>query len=501
MSGNGPLPLLAPAITAFVGPTLRGPVNEPVAVNSFDHFRRHFGAHIDFSFVSHAVEQYFAHGGHAALVVRVANRARKARLEVPAGSQVLQLQARRPGSMEFLRVSVDYDRVEADPLRFNLVVQRVAEAGSELVEDQELYAAVSLDPHDSRYIGDALQDSELVQLAGPLPAQRPDATRPRHPGMPIPYLTASEFGTDGDAVTDYDIIGSNTAGTGLFALDRVDQVDLLCVPALPGRDIGSTTFMAAERYCERRKALLIWDPPASWTTPAAALQAMRGGALSSHNAVTYFPRVQRRDRAQGSASGLPAGGALAGMLANAARRGWWGSVEQCMRLVSGLVPAQALRDREASSLRRFGINAVRAVDGGACTFTGNVTLAGPNLIGRLWQRLDRRRVALFILSTLERTTRWAANAERDPDLGPKLERQMTTLLSALLEQGALAGMRAEQAFSVRAVISSTSDGGPVLQIGFALEQPGEFMVYEIVHGPRSSTIRALAGLEVRELVG
>jgi uncharacterized protein len=493
--------LLAPTVTAFVGPTRRGPVNAPVAVSSFDHFRRQFGDHCDFSFVSHAVEQYFAHGGHAALVVRVANRARKARIDVPAGSQILQLQARRPGSMEFIRVSIDYDRVETDPLRFNLVVQRVAEAGSELVEDQELYSAVSLDPHDARYIGDALQDSELVQLGGPLPVERPDATRPRHPGMPIPYLTSSEFGTDGDAVTDYDIIGSNAAGTGLFALDRVEQLDFLHVPVLPGRDVGSTTFMAAERYCERRKALLIWDPPASWTTPAAVLDAVRDGVLSSHNAVTYFPRVQRRDRWQGSGAGIPAGGALAGMLANAARRGWWGPVEQCTRLVSGFVPAQALSDREAGLLRRFGINALRAVDGGACAFAGNVTLAGPNLIGRLWQRLDRRRVALFILSTVERSTRWAANAECDPDLPSKLERQVTTLLSALLEQGALAGSRPDQAFSVRAVTASAGDGAAVLQLGFALERPGEFMVYEIVHGPRSSTIRSLAGLEMRELVG
>ena len=52
------------------------------------------------------------------------------------------------------------------------------------------------------------------------------------------------------------MIGSNSEGTGLFALDRCEQVDLVCVPSPPGRDLGSTSFVAATRYCERRRALL-----------------------------------------------------------------------------------------------------------------------------------------------------------------------------------------------------------------------------------------------------
>ncbi len=501
IAGNGTLPLLAPAVTAFVGRTDRGPLNEPVAVTSFEQFRRTFGGHVEFSFVSQAVEQYFAHGGHAALVVRVANRALKARIDIPAGPEALQLQARQPGSREFLRVSVDYDRVESDPRRFNLVVQRVGRPGSELVEDQELYSGISLDPEDPRYIVDALQDSELVRLAGPLPVQRPDATRPARPGLPIPYITLSAPGRDGDELTDYDIIGCSSAGTGLFALDRVEQVDFLCIPLPPVRDLGSTTFMAAERYCERRKALLVWDPPWRWKSAGDVVEAMRDGALSSHNAVTYFPHARRRDRDPRFVAGIPAGGALAGMLANAARRGWWGPLDQWMRIANGLVPGSTLSERDVVLLRRFGINAMCTVAGGSCVFTGNVTLAGPKLIGRLWQRLDRRRVALFILNTIERSTRWACGAVDDADLDSKMERQVDTLLSALYEQGALAGSRPEQAFSVRVIRVVDHGAVPVLRVGFALDRPSEFMVYEIVHGARSSSIRSLAGLEVGELVG
>src|SRR5690242_7292062 len=80
------IPLEPRTVVAFIGRTERGPLDEPVAIQSFDQFRRVFGGHCSFSFVSVAVEHFFLHGGEAAVVVRVANRAGRARLEVAAGA-------------------------------------------------------------------------------------------------------------------------------------------------------------------------------------------------------------------------------------------------------------------------------------------------------------------------------------------------------------------------------------------------------------------------------
>src|SRR5689334_3233646 len=120
--GSDVIPIVTPTVVAFIGRTERGPLNEPVVVKTFD----------DFSHV-------FAHGGAVAVIVRVANRATRATLDIPAGRETLRLQARQPGSREHLRVSVDYDRVERTPDKFNLVVQRVSRAGSQLVDDQEVF--------------------------------------------------------------------------------------------------------------------------------------------------------------------------------------------------------------------------------------------------------------------------------------------------------------------------------------------------------------------------
>ncbi|HUQ51141.1 MAG TPA: hypothetical protein VM692_02900, partial [Gammaproteobacteria bacterium] len=118
--GADVIPIIAPTVVAFIGRAERGPLNEPVVIKGFEQFSRVFGGHTSFSFLSLAVQHFFWHGGETAVVVRVANRATRATLELAAGREVLRLQARQPGSREHLRVSVDYDRVERTPDKFNL---------------------------------------------------------------------------------------------------------------------------------------------------------------------------------------------------------------------------------------------------------------------------------------------------------------------------------------------------------------------------------------------
>ena len=51
------------ATVAFVGRTLKGPLNEPVMVGDFARFQQVFGGLWTGSLLPHAVEQYFEHGG------------------------------------------------------------------------------------------------------------------------------------------------------------------------------------------------------------------------------------------------------------------------------------------------------------------------------------------------------------------------------------------------------------------------------------------------------
>jgi len=118
-------------IAAFVGRTLKGPINEPVPVRSFADYTRVFGGLWQPSTLSYAVEQFFENGGRCAVIVRVVNGARPPTLTLPTAAGKLTLRGVGAGSREFLRASVDYDAIDAkESDRFNLVVQRVRTAGS-----------------------------------------------------------------------------------------------------------------------------------------------------------------------------------------------------------------------------------------------------------------------------------------------------------------------------------------------------------------------------------
>src|SRR5204862_8137763 len=62
---------VATSITAFLGRTLRGAIQEPTSVNSFGDFERAFGG-VDPDYpLSYAVRDFYVNGGRRALIVRL----------------------------------------------------------------------------------------------------------------------------------------------------------------------------------------------------------------------------------------------------------------------------------------------------------------------------------------------------------------------------------------------------------------------------------------------
>jgi Bacteriophage tail sheath protein len=507
--GEEVIPIVAPTVAAFLGRTERGPLNEPVAIESFEEFRRAFGGHCGFSFVSHAVQHYFQHGGERAVVVRIANRALRATIEVPAGRERLRLQSRHPSSREYLRASIDYDRVERTADKFNLVVQRLSRPDSQLVEDQELFEGLSMDPTDERFVVDALHDSELVRLVGPLPSYRPEATCATYPGQAIPYLGTTSNGTDGEELTDYDIVGSNSEGTGLFALDRCENIDFICVPSPPGRDLGTTSFVAATRYCERRRALLIWDPPWSWSTADAAVLSLRGTGLVSQHAITYVPRVRPRGEFVRYPAGQPACGVVAGMLARCDRRGVWHRMPPMDTTLKGnLAPIFEVAGKQPATLQQLGVNTFIRLQPGVVALQGNATFAGVAAIDSLRQELGANRLIAFIVSSIERYTRWVFAARHSDQLAASLERQVWIFLSRLHRNGALASGNVEQSFFVRTAVppqgrdvADDLDVAITLRVGFAPRAPNEFLVYDFRYHAMSLMTEIVAVLDAERRLG
>lgn len=71
-SGVTPIAAVASSITAFIGPSRRGPLNRPVRVMTLSEFEAQFGVTSPTLETGHALRQYFLNGGREAWVVRVA---------------------------------------------------------------------------------------------------------------------------------------------------------------------------------------------------------------------------------------------------------------------------------------------------------------------------------------------------------------------------------------------------------------------------------------------
>jgi phage tail sheath protein FI len=494
---------LPSAVAAFVGRTLKGPVQRPVAVTSFSQFQQQFGGLWQPSTLSYAVEQFFDHGGSRAIIVRVANGARPPTVTLPAGTGKLRLAAVNPGSREYLRASVDYDGIpEGDADRFNLVIQRVRSAASELIEDQEIFRRASLRPDSGRCVVDLLLQSRLARVIEPLPAQRPD--RSAGPGgSAIGYAVSNADGDDGGPLTDYDIIGSAAAGTGLFALHGVEDFNFLCIPPLSReQDVGLSALLVAARYCRDRHAMLIVDPPASWTTARAALDGMRTWPFRSDNAVMFYPRVRALDRLRGRPEIFASCGAVAGMFARADELcPVWSAVDAGeMTLRPGVQPAVPVCDADRVRLTQIGVNSLReprtSPAGGAARVEARTLAAGGSGLVA-WKYLSARRLSLWIAASIERGTRWVLLEQNGPATWARACSLVDTFLEVLAEQGAFAGGGAgDRPFVIcdeRVNRPDTiADGRVNLLFGFATSRPGEFDTWLVTHHPAASRVRPVS---------
>ncbi len=501
-AGSGQSIAQAPtAITAFVGRCLRGPVNRAVTLGSFADYQRIFGGLWQPSTLSYSVEQYFENGGRTAIVVRVANGARCCTLSLPAGEQTLLLRALAPGTREFLRAAVDYDGIgDNEDDCFNLVLQRVRTPGSEHIEDQEIFRRVSLRADSSRNVTAVLAESELARVAGDLPAWRPDPTRHDDPRGIAGYVLSGPDADDGAPLTDYDIIGSAAQGTGLFALDAVDTFNFLCIPPLARDvDLGASTLLVANRYCRDHRALLFVDPPLAWDTAARAQAEMRDWPLPSDSACLFFPRLLGYDKLRGRFEAFAPCGAVAGALARAAELWpvWTSAQAEEAVLRPGLRLACAVDDEARARLAACGVNTAQTVRRPGREAPPACTLAGPGAGSADWRSLSARRLALMIVNSIERGTRWMLFEPNEPPTWRRAAAQVRAFLASLEERGAFAHREPGDRWFVlcdeRLNRERHREQGIVnLMFGFPAARAGGFHAYLVSHRAGGSRVQTVS---------
>ena len=486
-------------VTAFIGRALKGPVNQAVVIRCSEDYRRVFGGLWQPSTLSYAIEQYFENGGEECLVVRVCNGARAPTLRLAAGAERLTLIGLSPGTREFLRASVDYDGIGAQETdRFNLVIQRVRAPGSELIEEQEIFPRLSILPGAERNVLDTLSDSRLMRVLGPLPSQRPAPSA--SPAGGAGYTWCNADGDDGDPLSNYDIIGDATRGSGLFALRCAEPFNFLYVPPLArDRDVGLPALLVALRLCRERQAMLLLDPPMDWSDAAGVLRSLRAWPLFSEDALMFYPRLVAFDRLRGREEIFAPGATAAGLLVQLTARCpvWSAAADDELVLRVGARPAAIVTDLDRVRLAQGGVNVLHTVRTAVRARAGLRTLL-PEAAGKSeWRYAAARRLALFVMTSIERGTRWALFEPQGATLWAQLRAQVGAFFEALQDDGAFVGRSAEENYFVLCDerLNARSEGtgaGVQLLFGFAVSRPGEFHTCLVRHGAGGSSVRTVS---------
>jgi Bacteriophage tail sheath protein len=476
---------VATSITAFVGRAPRGYTNDPIEVQSFADYERSFGGLWADGPMSYAVQQYFMNGGTDALVVRVHKSATKATITLPAGGASLTLEAASEGAWSndlTALVDVHDTKDPTDPDLFNLMVSEL-DPGTGLPVSVETFRNISRNAAATRFITKVLaQQSNLVRVSGAVPVSRPDDSG----GTPV---ASNNDGTDGTAITDNEILGNAASRTGIWALDKADLFNLLCIPPLAfDTDVAYTTYQAAAAYCKGRRAMVLIDPQAGWSDVAAVISA--GADIDSvrdKNAILYFPRLRMADPLkENRLEDFVPCGVVAGICArtDAARGVWKAPAGQEATLVGVRELTFKMTDGQNGQLNPLGVNCLRTFPVVGNVVWGARTLDGADRLASEWKYVPVRRLALFLEETLYRGTQWVVFEPNDEPLWAQIRLNVGAFMHNMFRQGAFQGRTPREAYFVKCDKETTTqndiDLGIVnIVVGFAPLKPAEFVIIKI----------------------
>lgn len=256
------------------------------------------------------------------------------------------------------------------------------------------------------------------------------------------YVNPTQLGTDGTELTDYDLIGSRKARTGLFALENVESFDVLYLPPTgKSIDAGPAAILAAELYCRHRGAMLIVDPRSEWVTVEDAVHGVREMGYASPNMLGYFPRVMQRGGSDEPSR--PAGGAIAGLLCKQDRTyGPWQDLDQQgMGLRRMLVAAVDIDTGDRQQLNRAGLNVLKEGPAGRARLIGSVTMGRGSEAHREYASLSVRRFCLQIVNSIATAARWAVFEPDSATVAKRIRAQVLTYFYGLADLGAFADER------------------------------------------------------------
>ena len=241
---------------------------------------------------------------------------------------------------------------------------------------------------------------------------------------------------------------------------------------------------SASQLAQKRRALLLIDPPDGWDGPQAAVNtstgvnSLRVGLVKDRSAI-FYPKVKIIDK--GAEVNIGASGAIAGIAARIdATRGFWkapAGLEADLRGVVGV--EHQFSDDQNGVTYPNAINNIRLISGSVVNW-GARTMDGADALASEWRHMSIVRTALYIEESLYRGLKWAVFQPNDEPLYAEIRLSVGSFMHNLFRQGAFQGDTPKLSYSVQCDETTTTEsdrnlGIVNIHVGFAPLKPAEFI--------------------------
>lgn len=177
-------------------------------------------------------------------------------------------------------------------------------------EPLELYTNVSMEPENELdYVENRINGIDVDFVVTDLnSASDPGENRPVN--ITKEYLTGGNDGLTGLIASDF--VGSSASKTGLYALDKIQIINMACIP--DSQD--SVTQIGLMNYCEIRKFIFgILSSPKSLDTQGIVNYVNNTLAANTSRSAMYYPQVKVFNEKSGRDIIIPGDGHIAGIYA------------------------------------------------------------------------------------------------------------------------------------------------------------------------------------------
>ena len=483
------------AAGALVGALSRGPVSEPVLLNSWTQFVKTFGSLEDAYPTTWAAYNFFSNGGRQLYVKRIVGSSAAAASVIlvdrsQAALNTLTVSAANPGawgnelSVEILPAGTDN--------RFTLAVYGAPISNAANSNILEQFTDLSMDSTDPRYVVSVINSSSAYVRAQDLnsasvsPDDLPD----------IDGLQALSGGANGSAPT------RTNYSDALTTFDAIQNPLIFTVPAAAyiytpagttqERTLAVNIYGDLINYCELRgDAFAVIDTPQGQTVAEAKtfITDVKAAAPDSDGgcAAAYFPWLLIPDtlRASGGATRAQAPGAamIGQFLATDASRGVFKTPAGLTnRVALAVATERQLTNAELDTLNTgtVPVNAIRQVPGNGIVVMGGRTLN--NTPGDRY--INVRRSLVYLKKELTDRSSFAIFENNSERLWSQIRVALGSFLRGYWQQGGLRGASPDKAYYVKVDSSTTSqadiqNGRVNIEVGVALEYPAEFIVIKL----------------------